>query len=258
LHVDLDNIKSVLGSIHAQSRKSRSAELLPLFSWCSIYLARIMLHCGAEDALLAFYRQSLIDFLTRKNSALNATFFKDFIQRFASIAWPLADDLVDLSLKAVNVYRQCQSFHLIEILLKSLPTAESSQIDIAVFMPRLSQALLSVIQNACSDETSKSASQLKELLKLALFAKNLTVRHGITNEETWKASSWTLARTKLLASVRFKSSAGLTKLCDQIIHTSNSGQKSEPRSGLKRKVPTTEQVSPAPKRIKKRKEQDND
>jgi DNA polymerase phi len=113
----------VLGSIHAQARKSRSAELLPSLSWCSIYLARTMLHCDAEDALLALYRQSLIDFLTRKNSALNAAFFKDFIQRFALTAWPLSDDLIRLSLKAVNAYRQCQSFHLIEILLKSLPPA---------------------------------------------------------------------------------------------------------------------------------------
>jgi DNA polymerase phi len=124
-------------------------------------------------------------------------------------------------------------------------------------MPRLSQALLSVIQNACSDETSISAAQLKELLRLALLAKNFTVRHGITNGEAWDTSSWTLARTKLQASVRYKSSTGLTKLCDQIIHTSNSGQKSEPRGGLKRKAHTTEQLSPASKRTKKSKEQDN-
>ena len=124
-------------------------------------------------------------------------------------------------------------------------------------MPRLSEALLSVIQNACSNETSISAAQLKELLKLALFAKNLTIRHGITNGEGWNALPWTLARTKLQASVRYKS-AGLTKLCDQIIHSSNSGQKkSEPRGGLKRKAHTTEQLSPAPKRTKS-KEHNND
>jgi DNA polymerase phi len=124
-------------------------------------------------------------------------------------------------------------------------------------MPRLSEALLLVIQNGCSDETSISAAQLKELLKLALFAKNLTIRHGIINGEAWNASSWTLARTKLQASARYKSSAGLTKLCDQIIHASNSGQKGEPRDGLKRKAHATEQVSPAPKRTKS-KEHDND
>lgn len=121
LNVDLDQLKNVLDAIHIRARKSHSAELLSSLSQCSVYLSRIMLHYGTKEALLATYQQSLVDFLTRKNSALNTAFFQDFFQRFPSSGWCLRDDLLDSSLKSVNAYRQCQALHLVEVLLNSLP-----------------------------------------------------------------------------------------------------------------------------------------
>ena len=121
LNVDLDHLKNVLDAIHTRARKSHTAELLPSLSQCSIYLSRIMLHYGIQEALLATYRQSLVDFLTRKNSALNTAFFQEFLQRFPTSGWCLRDHLLDLSTKAVNAYRQCQALHLVEVLLNSLP-----------------------------------------------------------------------------------------------------------------------------------------
>jgi len=122
LNVDLDYAKTVLDTIHTRARKSHSTELLPSLNQSSIYLSRIMLHYDTKEALLETYRQSLVDFLTRKSSALNSAFFQDFLQRFPSSGWYLRDDLLDLSTKAVNTYRQCQALHLVEVLLNSLPT----------------------------------------------------------------------------------------------------------------------------------------
>lgn len=130
LNVDLDQLKNALDAIHARARKSHSAELLPSLSQCSVYISRIMLHYGTKEALLATYQQSLVDFLTRKNSALNTVFFQEFLQRFPSSGWCLRDDLLDLSMKAVNTYRQCQALHLVEVLLNSLPL-------VRVYHPRI-------------------------------------------------------------------------------------------------------------------------
>ncbi|KAK2460593.1 hypothetical protein APHAL10511_007063 [Amanita phalloides] len=168
LQVDLDTLMSLLDTIHTRARKSHSAELLPSLSQCSIYLSRIMLHHDAKDALLAIYRESLVDFFTRKNSALNTVFFQDFMQRFPSSGWSLRDDLLDLSTRAVNAYRQSQALHLIENLLLSLST-DNAQFDVAEFMPKLNESLTTTIEKACDEKLSLPAAQVKQLLKLAFI-----------------------------------------------------------------------------------------
>jgi DNA polymerase phi len=80
-----------------------------------------LLHLGAEESLLQIYRPSLKDFITRKNSALNASFFQEFIRRCPMSAWSLRGDLLDLSNRAVNLYRQSQAYQLLELLVTQLP-----------------------------------------------------------------------------------------------------------------------------------------
>ncbi|KIL68594.1 hypothetical protein M378DRAFT_190984 [Amanita muscaria Koide BX008] len=254
-NVDLENLKSVLNMVHTQARKS--SQFLPSLTQCSIYLARIMLHHDAKDALLAIYRQSLIDFFARKKSALKTAFFQEFIQRFSSTAWYLAGDLVDSLTKTVNSYRQCQGFHLIEMLLNSLPSLEESPIDIAPFMPKLSQALLLTIQCACNDENSLSAAQLKGLLKVALSAIRQSKRRGAIDTGVWGTSSWVSLQGKLEASPRFKSSIGLIKMCNQIVQTPNVGQNGEQKDGSKRKAQDSIEEQPSFKPKRKRRKEGN-
>ncbi|KAF8626266.1 hypothetical protein AX15_004941 [Amanita polypyramis BW_CC] len=234
-NVDSDSCKPVLSAVHSRARKTHSSELLPLLSRCSIYLSRVMVHCDAEDKLLAAYRESLTDFLMRKNSALNASFFQEFIQRFPSTGWHLRDDLLSLSAKAVNIYRQCQAFHLVEVLLNSLPYGDT-QVDLAEFISKLSRALIALVESACDDTVSLSAAQIKQLFRLALSAIRQINRREKADADTWNASSWVSLRAKLQTSTRYKSSPALLKMCDQIIRSSQSEQRDGKIGGSKRKA----------------------
>ena len=123
--VQADHVLSALSDIHTYARKAHSSDLLTTLSPCSIYLSRILLNLGAEKSLLEIYRQSLIDFITRKSSGLNTSFFQDFIRRCPTSAWSLRDDILDLSTRAVNLYRQCQTYQLAGVLITQLPAMVS-------------------------------------------------------------------------------------------------------------------------------------
>jgi DNA polymerase phi len=140
--VDIDQIKTVLDDLHLCARRAHSSDLLATLSQCSIYLSRTLHHLGAENSLLQIYRSSLKDFLTRKNSALNASFFQDFIRRCPTSAWSLRRDLLDLSTGAVNLYRQCQAYQLLELLVNQLPV-------IVRIAPRPSETVANGLPGRC-------------------------------------------------------------------------------------------------------------
>jgi len=73
--VDIEQVTLIATNLHSQARKSHSSELLSILSLCGIYLSRILVQVKAEKPLLESYRESLVDFTTRKNSSLN-TFSK--------------------------------------------------------------------------------------------------------------------------------------------------------------------------------------
>lgn len=114
---DIDsNETTILTELHERGRRSSSLPALASLSQYSIYVAKVMLNGSSLEPVVACYRQSLVDFITRKNSALNTTFFSDFISRFPAAGWQLRDDIVNLATKAVNTYRRCQVFQLIQCL----------------------------------------------------------------------------------------------------------------------------------------------
>ena len=119
--VNAAQVSAVLADIHMCARRARSSDLLATLSQCSIYLSKTLIHLGAEESLLGVYRLSLNDFITRKNSVLNASFFQNFVRRCPATAWSLRGDVLDLSTRAVNSYRQCQAYQLLELLVNQLP-----------------------------------------------------------------------------------------------------------------------------------------
>lgn len=121
-NVDIEQVSLVASNLHTQARKAHSSELISILSLCSVYLAKIFVQLKSEIALENIYRQSLIDFTTRKNSSLNAHFFQDFIRRFPVQGWALRQDLLDNCRKSINTYRQCQVLQLLEFLVSLLPS----------------------------------------------------------------------------------------------------------------------------------------
>lgn len=120
--MDKTEVTPVLEDLHTRARKVHSADALAIISQCSLYVSKVLLQGQADEAVAKVYRDSLVDFITRKASDLNAKFFDDLIKRHPAVAWGLRDDLISLTSKAVNTYRQCQGFSLIHTLVNQMPS----------------------------------------------------------------------------------------------------------------------------------------
>jgi DNA polymerase phi len=120
--LDHKHLTTILGEIHVRSRKAHSRETLETLSQCSLYLVRLLLRADQEESVLRIYRQSLIDFITRKNSTLNTGFFEELVRPFPMTAWKMRSDILDLNTKAANVFRRCQAFQMLQILLSRVST----------------------------------------------------------------------------------------------------------------------------------------
>lgn len=107
--------------------------------------------------------------------------------------------------------------------------------EILEFMPKLRKAILDVLTNACTSESSLTPAHAKEILKLALTAVRQTKRYTATVEEAasiWEPSKWTDLSAMLAESDRFKSAVGLQAMCKQIVQLlQESGTASAKASG---------------------------
>lgn len=119
-------LEDALRAVHQRARKTRSADSLATLSGCSLYLARALLHTGGSEAVLAMYRESVVDFITRKNSDLNTAFLQEFVIRHPVEAWQLRMDILNATNQAVNAYRQTQAYQILGTLFARLPASVSS------------------------------------------------------------------------------------------------------------------------------------
>jgi DNA polymerase phi len=114
--VDVESTAETLSQIHARARKARSQDVLSMLSQCSLYLAKTLL-AASGDVVVEAYKQSLTDFGTRKGSGLHGSFFQDFARRYPAEAWQLRHHILDVAGQAVNTYRACQIFQVVQVLL---------------------------------------------------------------------------------------------------------------------------------------------
>lgn len=128
-----EEVKTIFETLHSRARTERSPEYLVILSDCCIYLSQLMIQAGMRDEVVAAYRQSLADFVSRKNSALNAAFFQQFIRRSRAAAWGLRNDLLELPEKAVNIYRRFQVYQLIHDLITE-PPSDVSLLSVNVYV----------------------------------------------------------------------------------------------------------------------------
>ncbi|KAH7910650.1 DNA polymerase phi-domain-containing protein [Hygrophoropsis aurantiaca] len=216
---DVEQVTTILQELHQRARKTRSSDHLSTLSQCSLYICRVLLLSHQEEALTRTYRDSLVDFISRKASHLNFTFFQDFFRRYPVPAWRLRKDLIDVSVKAVNTYRQCQAYQLLQTLVNQASGPDIQPKEVVSFMPTLRQSLLDVISSAIHDQITLSPAQLKDLLKLALSAARQTKKLTSKPEEIqkiWRSGAWETLQAELSSSPRFASSNALLAMCRQV------------------------------------------
>lgn len=285
--VDIEFVSTILEEVHYRARRARSPDALVTLNQCSLYLTRVLLHSGTDETVLRIYRESLIDFASRKASSLNANFIHDFLRRNSESGWNLREDILDSSNKAANVYRKCQILQLLQTTLNQLPASVRDilhinqkkslttvvlqgdrQKEVLSFMPKCSAFLLDFTIKACQEDSNFTAAQIKDILKLSLVAVRQTQRvaPGGTTRDIWKPTSWEKMKEGLASSERFKASVSLQTMCQQLVNvaqgpTDPKGRKKaevngagEPKAPSKRKaVVASDNIGPAGTRDVKRK-----
>ncbi|KAG2041767.1 DNA polymerase phi-domain-containing protein [Suillus americanus] len=213
--VDQEYAETILDELHVRARKAHSSDALATLSHCNLFICRVLTNIGCEKSVLRLYRESIADFMTRKASSLNITFFKDFITRYPALGWRLRDDILDTSPKAINAYRKCQAFQLLNTILTLSTSAGDSQ-DVLSFILKLHTSVLHFIDSACDDQVSLSAAQIKDLFKLVMLGVRQTSKVDSNKQNVWDSGAWRTLHGRLAASKRFGSSTALLKLCSQV------------------------------------------
>lgn len=253
---DLEEVRSIAGNLHTRARKTASSDFLGILSQSSLYVSKVLINLEDEKSVIDMYRESLVDFVTRKNSHLNATYFNEFFQRFPAQSWTLRTDLLDLASKAVNAYRQSQVLQLLQRLVPVMAEHEKEALE---FLPLLRKLLIDTATDACSRRTDLTAPQMKELLKLGLVGVRQTQRFAPQEmEDIWKPKSWKALQEKIGASSRFGTSPALQKMCEQIARASQTAveSKTKPLQSKRKADEVTEEIKDkhsSPKKAKRKK-----
>ncbi|KAF8843637.1 hypothetical protein BDN67DRAFT_945267 [Paxillus ammoniavirescens] len=214
--VDHDEVETILREVHRRAQRSHSPDTLPVLSQSSLYLCRILTSLDAEDAAVRVYGESLDDYMSRKASQLAFSFFQDWTRRFPTLGRRFRDKVLESSTKAVNLYRRCQAFQLLHVIL-SHPVKDEPLTSITSFQKALQKAILDLVNSSIDDEPSLSPGQVKELLKVVLLYVRQTrkVAEPATVEE-WDPAAWKELHSKLSSSNRFKSSPSVLSTCRQV------------------------------------------
>ncbi|KAJ3812332.1 DNA polymerase phi-domain-containing protein [Lentinula aff. lateritia] len=264
-------VTSIFETLHKRARTERSPDHLSILSDCCIYISQVMLHAGMQDQVVVQYRHSLIDFISRKNSSLNVSFFQQFFRRSRTAAWDLRNDLLEISGKAANLYRQFQAYQLIHDLLTEPPFDIHDEV--TQYLQALCKTLLDVISSACDGSDNSlglNASQMREVLKLALVgARQARKVVALAAEDAavqipqpqnvvatiWDSVAWTRATDLLLASERFKGAAQMCKQVVQIASAPSNTSQSQLKGKVEKKVKPKGRKESKERRVKEEEKQ---
>ncbi|KAJ6630633.1 DNA polymerase phi-domain-containing protein [Mycena sp. CBHHK59/15] len=219
-NVNIEEVKTAISELHTRARRMHSPELLTTLSQCSLYLTKILIDVGAQETVLQVYRESLEDFVTRKNSALNSNFFLDIVRRYPLMMWSIRHDITSLSNKAVNGYRRCQSLQLLQALITQIPSPmEQQREEMKEFVLTLHKVLIQFLTEACEDKITLTAPQMKDLFKLASLGvrQTLWITSSQDTQTIWDPEAWKVVGQKLEISERFKGSVALHKTCQKLV-----------------------------------------
>ncbi len=164
------------------------AQYASLCGSVSIYLTKsvLALSSDAPKQLVAIWRETLSDFLTRKQSAVRPAQLNDALQRFApTLGWSLREDVAVAGCRGgegVKTFKQMQMFNLAQVVLKgkvqsAVVFSKQSQSqskekggkskssgknkdaqELVEFLPEVAKTVLSVIESACQDQQATAES----------------------------------------------------------------------------------------------------
>lgn len=112
-----DEVETVLREVHRRAQRIHVSDALALLNQASLYLCRVLVSQNEEDVVVKVYQESLDDYMSRKASQLTFSFFQDWARRFPTLGRKARDKVLASSSKAINLYRKCQVFQLLYVIL---------------------------------------------------------------------------------------------------------------------------------------------
>lgn len=211
-----DEVETILREIHQRVRKSHSADNLSVLNQSSLYLCRVLVQLNEDDCVVRIYQESLDDYISRKASQANLSFFQDFVRRFPALGSRFRDPVLAASSNAVNSYRRCQAFQLLNVILSQ--HGKDDQAITSSFQKSLQTTVLDLANGAIDDQSSLSASQLKDPLKVVLLCIRQVQKSDSPPKKAgiWDPAAWNALQVRLVACARFKSSSPLLNMCRQV------------------------------------------
>lgn len=240
---EFSSVGEDLEAVHSFAQKSTSGELSALASTVNLYLTRVLCSNKAgtefaetnQEPLVAQYKSTLMDFLTRKTSELKPQFLLDAFKKFAIIGWSVQGDLLEscsprgAAARSIKSFRQQQAVQMVSTVLNQVVTSplEAIKADEILTAMQDTGALVFVSVSDAINSTAANVTTLKETLKLGLQAARLTKRFLSAQAESsdnsstqlrqiWKPSKIQEAMASLSASDRFKNSSSLLGLLKQL------------------------------------------
>lgn len=119
---EITNVEALLEQyreLHSLAQKAPSSAFESTISSSCFYLSKILADAGHKKEVAIAYSYSLRDFVTRKGSRLNMSFFQPWIKQQSAVAWSIKNSLVEVcgSESAVNEFRRMQALQLLQDLL---------------------------------------------------------------------------------------------------------------------------------------------
>lgn len=259
-----DEVEPVLREVHLRAQRSHPSDALSLLSQASLYLCRILVSLNEQDVATVVYQESFDDYMSRKASQLAFSFFQDWARRFPALGWQLRNKVLQSSAKAVNVYRKCQAFQLLHVILSQpdkvcifcFPEAPTvahrlqgeEPASIATFHKALQKTILELITLSVDDDHGLSAAQVKDILKLVLSCIRQTRKTAESSTvQIWDPAAWKALHDQLASSNRFQSSSSVLNMCRQV---ESIATQSKQEGGRKRKAESESETTKADPSIK--------
>ncbi|XP_033114198.1 myb-binding protein 1A-like protein [Anneissia japonica] len=133
-----------------------------------------------DERIAALYNKSLLDFMTYRSTCLHPVLFADLIQRFPSLGWHLAPQLIQYTTENIQVYRKKQACLMLTNLLSKRPYLGNE--DPKKMCKKVSSMISKVLTETLDSESTfrpKFALQFLMLIKeFAALKQNLNDKEG--------------------------------------------------------------------------------
>ncbi len=123
--LDIESLTNDFEELHRIARRASLSQngLSEIVSTSTVYLAKVLVHAGMQEAVTAAYVASIGDFVTRKNSKIWPAYISDFVRRSSPpLSWSLRDRIIEACSvgKSINTFRQMASFQILSVFLPTV------------------------------------------------------------------------------------------------------------------------------------------